>query len=47
MTTSRATGSDTPRPSNAGARTARLSRCRYDQLEVTAPFELERIFGAG
>jgi ATP-dependent DNA ligase len=21
--------------------------CRYDQLEVTAPFELERIFGAG
>jgi ATP-dependent DNA ligase len=21
--------------------------CRYDQLEVTAPFELERVFGAG
>ena len=21
--------------------------CRYDQLEVTAPYELERIFGAG
>ena len=21
--------------------------CRYDQLEVTAPFELERIFGSG
>jgi ATP-dependent DNA ligase len=21
--------------------------CRYDQLEVTAPFELQRIFGSG
>jgi ATP-dependent DNA ligase len=23
------------------------SECRYDQLEVTAPFELEKVFGAG
>lgn len=23
------------------------SECRYDQLEVTTPFELERVFGAG
>jgi ATP-dependent DNA ligase len=21
--------------------------CRYDQLEVTTPYELERVFGAG
>jgi ATP-dependent DNA ligase len=21
--------------------------CRYDQLEVTTPFELEKVFGAG
>jgi ATP-dependent DNA ligase len=25
----------------------RPSDCRYDQLEVTAPYELERVFGAG
>ncbi len=23
------------------------SECRYDQLEVTTPFELEKVFGAG
>ncbi len=23
------------------------SACRYDQLEVTAPYELEAVFGAG
>jgi hypothetical protein len=21
--------------------------CRYDQLEVTTPYELEKVFGAG
>ena len=25
----------------------RPSGCRYDQLEITAPFELEKVFGAG
>jgi ATP-dependent DNA ligase len=24
----------------------RPSDCRYDQLEVTTPYELERVFGA-
>ena len=24
-----------------------LEECRYDQLETTTPFELERIFGGG
>ena len=25
----------------------RPEKCRYDQLEVTTPFELDRVFGAG
>ena len=44
-TTSRATGSATPRRSSAGAPTSRPRRCRYDQLEETAPFLLASIFG--
>ena len=45
-TTSRATGSATGRRSCGGARTSEPEDCRYDQLEETAAFELERIFGA-
>ena len=30
----------------AGVRTSRPRDCRYDQLEVTTPYELEKVFGA-
>ena len=32
--------------SNAGGPTRQPSDCRYDQLEVTTPYELEKVFGA-
>ena len=34
------------RRSCAGGRTSAPEDCRYDQLEVTTPYELEKVFGA-
>ena len=44
--TCRAIGSATRRCSCAGAADRQPADCRYDQLEVTAPYELEKVFGA-
>ena len=44
--TCRATASGMPRSSRAGGPTSGRRTARYDQLEVTAPFELAKVFGA-
>ena len=39
-------GSATRRSFSAGVPTGAPADCRYDQLEVTTPYELEKVFGA-